>query len=151
MDAKGQVFPIVVPARTQRALGPLFHMMELPDVQGLPSGRDQAAASFLDAMFRGDREESPRLNESSILQALQLMNSPVVNSMPFSSQQVLGQILTLDDETAVGLLYVRILSRYATPQEMAAGVQHLRSGDREQRAQDLMWTLMNKVDFVFNY
>ena len=151
MDAKGQVPAITVPNRTRRSLGPLFHMMELPDVQGLPSGRDTTAASFLDALFRGDREESPRLNESSILQALQLMNSPVVNTLPFSSRQALGEILALDDATAVGLLYVRVLSRYATTEELAAGVQHLQSGDREERAQDLLWTLMNKVDFVFNY
>lgn len=154
MDAKGQTYPITVPFRTRRALGPLSYMMELPDVQGMPSGRGPgatAAQGFLDAMFRGDREESPRLSESSILQALQLMNSEVVTSRPFATGQMLEQVLQNDDPTLVGVLYARVLSRYATQEELAAGVQFLQSGDRAQRAQDLLWTLMNKVDFVFIY
>jgi hypothetical protein len=44
-----------------------------------------------------------------------------------------------------------VLSRPPTAEELALGVQTLRSGDRRVKAEDLMWSLYNKIDFIFNY
>ena len=48
-------------------------------------------------------------------------------------------------------LYLHVLSRPPTDEEMAFGVEYLQSGNREERAQDLIWALFNKTDFIFNY
>ena len=143
-----------------QAIGTVSFAMQFPDVQLIPRvpRRDQtgllgASASFLDSFFRGDREETARSGEGSILQALQLMNSPLVLARVDSRMQgtALAQIVQQADDVAVQLLYLRVLSRPPTPEELAAGVQTLRSGDRTAKAEDLMWSLYNKIDFIFNY
>jgi hypothetical protein len=108
---------------------------------------------LLDAFFRGDREETPRSSEVSILQALHLMNNPLIVARIEQSGRTgsLAGLLPQNDDTLVGRLYLTVLSRFATPEELAAGVAYLKGGDRRARAEDLMWTLYNKVDFVFNY
>jgi hypothetical protein len=143
-----------------QAIGTVSFAMQFPDVQLLPrvgrraqTGLLGAAPSFLDSFFRGDREQTPRSGEGSILQALQLMNSLVVLARVDARNQgtVLAQIVQQADDAAVQLLYLRVLSRPPTPEELAAGVQTLRSGDRTAKAEDLMWSLYNKIDFIFNY
>jgi hypothetical protein len=68
-----------------------------------------------------------------------------------ASEGALSQLLTLPDDALVGLLYLRVLGRRASEPEFSAGVAYLAAGNRRDRAEDLMWALMNKVDFVFNY
>ena len=143
-----------------QAIGTVSFAMQFPDVQLIPrvGRREQtgllgAASSLLDSFFRGDREDTPRSGEGSILQALQLMNSPLVLARVDSRNQgtALAQIVQQADDVAVQLLYLRVLSRPPTPEELAAGVQALRSGDRTAKAEDLMWSLYNKIDFIFSY
>ncbi len=144
---------------TTPAVGPTPFAMRFPDVQGFPvlDIRDRAVAapavSFLDAFFRGDREESPRSGEGGILQALQLMNNPLIVARveESASRGALAQLLAQQDDALTTLLYVDVLSRYPTAEELAAGVSHLQSGDRREQAEDLMWSLYNKVDFIYNY
>ncbi len=145
--------------QTQTALGTVRFAMQLPDVQRMPAAgrRDGAAgaltAQFLDAFFRGDREESPRSSDVSILQALHSMNNELVLTRIrlSSGQSALLALLQQNDETLVGLLYLRTLGRFAEPDELAMGVASLQNGDRREAAEDLMWSLLNKVDFIFNY
>ena len=132
--------------------------MQLPDVVNLPvfaRGRPEggAAVELLDALFRGDREETGRSSDISVLQALQLMNNPVVADRIRQSAQrgLFAQWLDRPDDTLVGLLYLQILARPATAEETAVAVAAVRQGDRRARVEDLAWALMNKVDFVFNY
>ncbi len=136
--------------------------MQFPDVQFVPIERrrgdriDSTAASatqFLNDFFRGDREETPRSSEASIMQALQLMNSPLVVARINESRMrgSLGAVLDNPDDVLVQSLYLLVLSRPATPDELATAVQLISSGDRQQNAEDLMWSLYNKVDFIFNY
>jgi hypothetical protein len=143
-----------------QTIGPVRFAMQFPDVQLLPRvarrdtvGFQGAAAAFLDSFLRGNREETPRSGEASILQALQLMNSPLVLARVDARLQngVLAQIVLQADDVAVQLLYLRVLSRPPTTEELAAGVDTLRSGDRTAKAEDLMWGLYNKIDFIFNY
>jgi hypothetical protein len=51
----------------------------------------------------------------------------------------------------INLLYINILSRFPTTAEQNTASALLNSGTRTQKAQELMWTLYNKVDFIFNY
>ncbi|MCI0662162.1 MAG: hypothetical protein L0220_13910, partial [Acidobacteria bacterium] len=47
-------------------------------------------------------------------------------------------------------LYLATLSRYPVPQEKMIAVSWIEK-DRKQGAEDLHWSLLNKLDFVFNY
>ena len=108
---------------------------------------------FLDDFFRGDREETRRSGEASIMQALQLMNSPLVVTRINDSRMrgSLAAVLENPDDVLVQSLYLLVLSRPATPDELATAVQLISNGDRQKNAEDLMWSLYNKVDFIFNY
>ncbi len=81
------------------------------------------------------------------------MNSPLVAARVNESRVRGSLALLLDepDDVLVQALYVLVLSRPATPDELATAVQLISSGDREQNIEDLMWSLYNKVDFIFNY
>ena len=154
------------PYRVSRSMGPTVFAMQFPDVQFLPRAprrrRDRpsdevnfafAAFSWLEAFLRGDRETTPRSSEATIIQALHLMNSPLVLERVKASRQegVLAAALNESDAAAVTILYLQVLSRYPTPEELAAGQALLTSGDRIEQAEDLMWSLYNRVHFIFNY
>ena len=81
------------------------------------------------------------------------MNSPLVIERVKASQAngALAALLGQEDNVLVAGLYLRVLSRYPTPDELAAGIQLVQSGNRIEAAEDLMWSLYNKVDFIFNY
>lgn len=153
--ATGTPQRLPLPRQSFNSIGPIFFAMQLPDVQRVPANAranigGALTVQFLDAFFRGDREESPRSNDVSILQALHSMNNEVVLER-IRSSNALAELLNNDDQTLVGLLYVRTLGRFATSDELAQGVGYIQGGDRRERAEDLAWSLMNKVDFVFNY
>ena len=68
------------------------------------------------------------------------------------TQSLLSQALAQSNNVGLtNLMYVNILSRYPTTAEQNAANTLLSSGNRTQKAQELMWTLYNKVDFIFNY
>ena len=132
-----------------------------PDVQDVPlrlRRGDQLtefaaiATRFLDDFLRGDRDETPRSGEGGIMQALQLMNSELVVGRVAAEESILSILLEdQPDDTLVYLLYVLALSRPPSEQELAQGVSLLAGGDRRENAEDLLWSLYNKVDFIFNY
>jgi len=132
---------------------------QFPDVVDTPrGGRSDRNAGFhagalLDSFFRGDRAESPRSAEPSILQALQLMNNPLVVARVTEGAQsgLLSEALNNPDDVLVGILYLAVLTRLPSEQELVQGVQYISGGDRAENASDLMWALYNKVDFIYNY
>ena len=156
---------IFQPYGVSRSLGALVFAMQFPDVQFLPRAprreRDRAseeanfafaAFSLLEAYLRGDREQTPRSSEATIIQALHQMNSPLVLERVKASRQTgaLAAALNESDAAAITILYLRVLSRYPTAEELAAGQALLTSGDRSQQAEDLMWSLYNSVEFIFS-
>jgi hypothetical protein len=112
---------------------------------------------FLQAFLPGDRDLNPRRPDGAIQQALVLMNDNMVMSKLNSTgtgatQSLLSQGLALGDNVGLcNLFYINILSRYPTNAEQQTALALLGSGTRSQKAQELMWTLYNKVDFMFNY
>ena len=114
-------------------------------------------SALLAAFLPGDRDLNPRKQDGAIQQALALMNdSTVMNKLVSTgtgaSQSLLGQALAITGNTAAtNLLWLNILSRYPTAAELASAKTFLSTGTRSQKMQELMWTLYNKVDFIFNY
>jgi hypothetical protein len=48
-------------------------------------------------------------------------------------------------------LYLNVLSRYPTTSEMQAVLPQFKGNESPAVAENLLWSLYNKVDFVFNY
>jgi hypothetical protein len=131
---------------------PLQWTMQLPDTI-LPGG---GVSTFLNAFLRGDRDENPRRGDLAATQALTLMNDNFVISRVRNSTAAAGRFGPLVSSGAsnaqvVTTIYLNVLSRQPTAEELAAGLQLFQTGTRATRAQDLVWTLYNKVDFIFNY
>ena len=132
------------------------YAMQLPDVAGVPNG-DGNAVTFLDSFLRGNRDDQPRKPEGSIAQALQLMNNTfVVNrskATGANGSQLIARNLTKGNNDLIDTLYLNILSRFPTAEEMAASQAAIPASGSTRTAavQNLVWSLYNKVDFVFNY
>jgi hypothetical protein len=132
------------------------YAMQFPEPVGMPSN-DATARNFLDAFLRGNRDDLERRSEGSILQALWLMNSPFVQARlqvdgP-APNQLIVQNLSKSNTDLVNALFLGILSRYPSGDELSKAAASLPAADadRLQSVQDLVWALYNKVDFVFNY
>ncbi len=115
------------------------------------------AKPFLQAFLPGDRDLNPRRPDGAIQQALVLMNDNTVMAKLTSTgtgatQSLLSKALAqTGNDGLAATLYLSILSRYPTAAETQTAETLLSSGNRTQKAQELMWTLYNKVDFMFNY
>lgn len=112
--------------------------MKNPEPVGNPD-RGGAVSRFLDAFLRGDRDEEERRAEGSISQALGPMNDPFV----------MTRIRGTGTGANANLLLVRNLSK--SDAERTAALAQLRTGNRTQAAEDLLWSLFKKVDFLFDY
>jgi hypothetical protein len=118
-------------------------------------------STFLRAFLPGNRDDQPRRPDGAIQQALVVMNDNLVmsklNTTPSSqtTPSLLSKALAqADTKGLVSTLYINILSRYPTDAETNAGLALIGSATgntKTQKVQELMWTLYNKVDFLFNY
>jgi hypothetical protein len=132
------------------------YAMQLPDTIGLPAG--DIGANFLDSFLRGNRDDQPRRQDGSILQALNLMNNVYVEQHVAytggTASQLIVQNLNTRNADLVNTLFLAILSRYPSAAEMSTAMAAIPAASgtaRSQAVQDLAWSLYNKVDFVFNY
>jgi hypothetical protein len=65
---------------------------------------------------------------------------------------LLPAALKLTNTQLVNTLFLAVLSRYPTSAEMTIALGNLAStATRSTEAQNLLWSLYNKVDFIFNY
>jgi hypothetical protein len=140
------------PTVVSPGFGKVSYAMQLPDVVNMPDGGG-AVSQFLDTFLRGDRDANPRKEEGSILQALYLMNDNFIESRIKATIAggPIAKNLGLALPQFVDTLYLTVLSRHPTSDELNAGVTLLQSGNRGTSSEDLFWTLFNKVDFIFNY
>jgi hypothetical protein len=139
------------------------YAMQLTQTRNLPANNVNMR-QFLDAFLRGNRVDAPRKGEGSIPQALNLMNDSfvmdrtrarTVNNQPTLAQQLLAKYSTSENAALVNELFVTILNRPPTSDESitANGTLNTATNNamRQQRLEDLIWALFNKVDFIYNY
>lgn len=146
------------PLYTDRTTRQVRYAMQLPETGNTPDGNATAAA-FLNSFTRGNRLDDDRRTDGSAIQALSLMNDTFVITRIRSSntagvQSLLNRALAQPDAAMVNLLYLTVLSRYPTAQENDIALASLRGATgttRTQRGENLLWSLYNKVDFIFNY
>jgi hypothetical protein len=111
------------------------------------------AKALLRTFGQANREQFDRQSGGSILQAMMLMNSPfVTRRVRAEAGCLVEQLVNSSQPTAqlVDELYLATLSRPPSPEEKRIALGWL-DEDRKQGAEDLQWSLLNKLDFVFNY
>ncbi|MDD5542252.1 MAG: DUF1553 domain-containing protein [Acidobacteriia bacterium] len=131
--------------------------MQLPDTTE-PTSNGQVRA-FLNTFLRGDRDTKPRSTDPSILQALSLMNNNVVISrIHFSgaagASNTVSKLVSsgMNNSDLLDELFLSTLNRFPTNAEKSALMNLLNtSTNRASTVEDIQWTLLNKVDFIYNH
>ena len=99
--------------------------------------------------------ECERSASASVSQMLHFMNSAALHSKLSHAGGTLARLAAgaPDDGALVEELYLSCFSRFPDAGERAAGVQYLgaRSDRRQEAAEDLCWSLLNTLEFVFNH
>ena len=116
------------------------------------------SSDFLDAFGRPNAsEECPceRDRKSSVVQALHLMNS---NALQGKLKNPSGRAAKLSKDERplpelVNDIYLAAYSRKPLDDELSQSVRFLesRSAERQAAIEDLMWSLINSAEFVFNH
>ena len=134
---------------------PIQWAMQLPEpVEPRTNG---AAAAFMNAFLRGNRDTAQRNQATSILQQLNLMNDNFVTSRTrVAASPVLQNIAKItDDGAAFDELFLTFLSRLPTQYERDHGLAFLAKATtpaaRNTAIEDLAWTCINKLQFMFSY
>lgn len=125
--------------------------MQLPDPTEV---RNNAYGRFMDQFGRGNRDEETRSSDASIPQVLAMMNDQTVvlnRVRQRTPNSTIAKVLasTTDPSSIVDQLYVATLSRHPSTIEKQQATVYLISGNLTQRTEDLQWTLLNSLDFLF--
>lgn len=110
---------------------------------------------FLDAFGRPDANQDPpceRTGETTMVQALHLMNSPNLHRKVTSDEGRAAKLAASDRsvDALVEELYLLAYSRVPTGEEQQVGRDWFSSAsDRRQATEDLLWALLNTPEFLF--
>jgi hypothetical protein len=135
-------------------MGTMSKAMSLPDPT--EPGARSAMGLFLNSFGRGNRDDVMRSEDSSITQALSMMNDSTVTSRikqgANGGNSTVGKALkaSTDPATIADTLYMATLSRHPTAAESAAAVTYLKSGTLSQKTEDLQYVLLNQLEFLFD-
>ena len=151
-------------------LDALCQVTGVPDrFDGAPAGTraielwdSQVEHYFLRLFGRPVRQsacECERVVEPSVAQVLHLLNSERVDGKLRHEAGRVAELVKREtsDQRLVQELYLTALSRYPADAERQTGVEYLAAaapGDlsqRRARAEDLLWTLLNSLEFGFNH
>jgi hypothetical protein len=136
------------------------YAMQLPDTTSPVSviANSGDLNNMLNYFLRGNRDDQPRKQDGSILQTLSLMNNPIVEMRTTVAayggnpvSPLIAQNINQSNANLINTLYLTILSRMPTTDEVNTATTALTTGTRNQAVQNLVWAIYNKVDFVFNY
>ncbi len=111
---------------------------------------------FLDSFGRPDPNQDPpceRTSDTTVVQALHLMNSPRLNSKVTADTGRAATLASSDrtPEKTVEELYLLVYARQPTEDELKIGLKVFdeRNSNRRQATEDLLWALLNTPEFVF--
>lgn len=132
--------------------------------EGVPSGSraielwDSSVPNYFLKVFgrpvRATACECERVSEPTISQVLHVLNSPAIQKK-LNHQN--GRIRAIaaefaDNKKAVEEIYLTCFARYPGKDELAAAVQYLeQADDRQIGLEDVAWSVMNSLEFLFNH
>jgi hypothetical protein len=118
---------------------------------------DTAKGRFLELF--ANRDERPTEGQTSILQALMMMNGPIVSAATSlesgDALAAVAEMPDLDTPVRIETLYLATLTRRPRPEETALLVPYVDRGgpaaDRSKALADVFWALLNSPEFRFNH
>jgi hypothetical protein len=132
-------------------MGIVNKAMALPDPL---EARRRPEGLFLDDFGRGNRDDVARSSDVSIAQALSVMNDTIVTTRvrQATAGSTVAKTLasTTDPGSIADQIYLATLSRNPSATERQQAIDFLRGGTLSQRTEDLQWTLINSLEFLFN-
>jgi hypothetical protein len=101
--------------------------------------------------FRFDPSLKPDEVESSVPQALLMMNNPVINQrIQARGTNLLARVLKAypRNDDAIRIVYLRTLARKPTDRELAKSRSYIEKvGNRAEAFEDILWALLNSAEF----
>ena len=134
---------------------PLFHLPPGTRAAQIPDG--EFSHPFLRSFGQPLRSvacECERETDSTLEQALQLVGGRTVHAKLTSSTNRLTSLLRArDDGNVVSELFLSALSRLPTDDELTLALApfHRAPLDRRRAAEDLLWSLINHSEFLFQH
>jgi hypothetical protein len=127
------------------------------DAAGAVGDMGSPRGEFLETFGRHD--EAPTEAQTSILQALALMNGRIVAGATHldagATLSAVADAPFLDSAGRVETLYLATLSRPPRPREAARMVAYVdgggANGDRKKALSDVFWALLNSPEFLLNH
>ncbi|MFT4548305.1 MAG: hypothetical protein ACI8XO_002562, partial [Verrucomicrobiales bacterium] len=106
--------------------------------------------------MRASACECERNGEASIAQILNLMNSPQIDAKLAHESGAVARLerAVSDDDQLVDELYLSFFARTPDASERSRARDYLEkagAGKRRAAAEDLAWSMMNSLEFVFNH
>jgi hypothetical protein len=136
---------------------------------GLPDNSFNATSYFLTVFGRPESSsacECERTQDASLAQALHLINAKDIQSRLVDDKGAAAQLSahSKGDEAAVEELYLAALGRKPLPEETQLALKHITRARtpvdgqpldipkiKRQSYEDLIWTLLNTKEFLFNH
>jgi hypothetical protein len=113
---------------------------------------------FLEMFGRPARDtglESERNNQSTDAQRLHLLNSTHIQKKIEGSRRINRLIRTTKNNRRrlINMIYLNILSRYPTQEELTFAIQYFQTEgiNLRQATNDLVWALINTKEFLFRH
>jgi hypothetical protein len=132
--------------------------------QGMPAGcraielwDSQTPHYFLKLFGRPTRTtacECERTKEPSVAQVLHILNSIELHGKLSHSGGRIARLANVADDSALAEeLYLTCYSRFPTDAERRTAIDYLvtHKSDRRQAAEDIVWSMLNTSEFVFNH
>jgi len=129
--------------------------MQLPEP--LEPRSDGTANNFMNTFLRGNRDNIQRSQAGSVQQQLYLMNDAFVsNRVKVAASPKLKALAAITNNSdLIDETFLTFLSRYPTDYERSKALPFLLKANttalRNNAVEDLAWTCINKVDFLFSY
>lgn len=96
--------------------------------------------------------ECERVSEPTVSQVLHVLNSPnIQEKLSHAGGRVARLARSSDDQALVDELYLAFFSRLPTEEERANATGYLQSRQRPGAAEDLAWSMLNSLEFLFNH
>lgn len=98
--------------------------------------------------------ECERNHQPGVAQVLHLLNSPEMHGKLNAADGGIARLVATQADNAklVEELYLAFYSRPPSEKEQGLAVAFIaKAGDRRQAAEDLAWTLLNSLEFIFNH
>lgn len=127
------------------------------DARAVDLPHERFGSYFLDTFDRPKRVsgcECERSTSATLSQVLLLSNSDELENKISSGNSRIARMFEAKRSTPqmIEELYLATLSRYPTPQEIVAAAQYVESDPEPRKGvEDLLWTLLNAREFLFNH